>query len=310
MINKSWTDKEINILKKKYESNPLKYFCELFPYRTKRSIIHKANRLGLHQNEVNHEGQIINNIEFIEKLHKNKHGRHIYLCKCFCGNLFKVQYGEINKQYIKSCGCIIPERNRLNAQAKMIPKNYEESLEYLYPEIALEWDYNKNKCKPNEIRFASHIKVWWICNKCKYNWKTSIDCRTKGKTNCPKCNESKGEKKIAEILDSLNVKYEKRKWFKECRNINPLPFDFYFPQFNLCIEFQGSQHYIGWKTKDPNRTLNNLEEIQKHDRIKQHFCETNNIHLITIPYTEFNNLNIIIPNIVRSYTEPVMGILL
>ena len=36
---------------------------------------------------------------------------------------------------------------------------------------------------------------------------------------------------------------------------------------------------------------NNLQIVQKHDRIKDHYCEKNNINLIRIPYWERANLS-------------------
>ena len=45
------------------------------------------------------------------------------------------------------------------------------------------------------------------------------------------------------ILEFLNIKYEEQKTFEGLKYIGKLRFDFYLPDYNLCIEFQGKQHY-------------------------------------------------------------------
>ena len=61
-------------------------------------------------------------------------------------------------------------------------------LQAKYPSIAQEWDRNKNgDLKPNEIKYNSMKKVWWICDKCGNSWRTSINLRTAMGTGCPKC---------------------------------------------------------------------------------------------------------------------------
>lgn len=100
---------------------------------------------------------------------------------------------------------------------------------------------------------------------------------------CPKCNKSKGEKIISWFLDKKNIKYEEQKTFDGCRNKYLLPFDFYLEKNNVCIEYQGIQHYeendyMGGKTGFRNRKLN--------DAIKRDFCEKNNIKLFEIKYSD------------------------
>lgn len=57
----------------------------------------------------------------------------------------------------------------------------------LYPDIASEWDKDKNKgILPSQLRPGSNKKIWWKCNKCGYEWKTTVSSRTTGR-NCPKC---------------------------------------------------------------------------------------------------------------------------
>jgi len=62
----------------------------------------------------------------------------------------------------------------------------------VYPELLEEWDYEKNEelgLYPQNTKYKSNKKAWWICHKCNHNWKTAIGSRggTLG-SGCPKCN--------------------------------------------------------------------------------------------------------------------------
>lgn len=109
---------------------------------------------------------------------------------------------------------------------------------------------------------------------------------------CSFCDESKGEVSIERYLIKNNIKYKRQKKFEKCRDKNKLPFDFYLPDYNICIEYDGKQHFnevLNW---------NNLEYTKKHDLIKNNFCLNNNINLIRITYKEniiekLNNISFI-----------------
>lgn len=65
-----------------------------------------------------------------------------------------------------------------------------------FPELANEWDYEKNSKNPNEYAYSSNKKVWWICKNdisCNcHRWITSISCRTgSNNSGCPFCNSGR-----------------------------------------------------------------------------------------------------------------------
>jgi len=62
-----------------------------------------------------------------------------------------------------------------------------------------------------------------------------------------------------------------------------LSFDFYLPEHNTCIEFDGKQHY---EIIEKWGGLENLKDIQKRDKIKNLYCKENNVNLIRIKYDE------------------------
>lgn len=63
-------------------------------------------------------------------------------------------------------------------------------LQTLFPEIAKQWDYDKNgELTPNQIFPKSNKKVWWKCNK-GHSWQATPGTRTRG-CNCPYCSGNK-----------------------------------------------------------------------------------------------------------------------
>ena len=101
--------------------------------------------------------------------------------------------------------------------------------------------------------------------------------------------ESRGERKVRLYLENNKIEYEIEKQFKDCRYKNPLPFDFYLPQYNLCIEFDGEQHFIShdFNSKETEeKKLENLKIVQLRDQIKNNYCKNNGINLLRIHYDE------------------------
>ena len=108
---------------------------------------------------------------------------------------------------------------------------------------------------------------------------------------CPICRESKGESIITDFLTKNKIKFTPQKRFSECRNILPLPFDFYLNDYNICIEYQGIQHF------EPRSKFGGKVEFEKtikRDKIKFDFCEKNKISLLLITYKD--NVNEILNN--------------
>ena len=97
-------------------------------------------------------------------------------------------------------------------------------------------------------------------------------------------NISRGNVKIAEILDEANIDYETEKIFDTCKDKKELPFDF-FVNNQYLIEYDGEQHF----NKD---NIFDYEYTHKHDLIKSNWCKANQIPLIRIPYYHYDLLNI------------------
>lgn len=111
------------------------------------------------------------------------------------------------------------------------------------------------------------------------------------KSPCRYCNISSGELKIQEYLTSNGIKYETQKVFEKCVLIRPLRFDFYLPDFNTVIEYDGQQHFKPVKFSRHIDLDKNLKITQERDRIKDEFCINNNINMVRIPYWDYNNID-------------------
>ena len=151
-------------------------------------------------------------------------------------------------------------------------------------------DYFINQSNIVHNSFFDYTNVIYIDNKTK----VKINCPTHGifkqrpddhirGIGCPICNESKGEKQLRIILKKYNIEFEIQKIFKNCKNVRTLPFDFYLPEKNICIEYDGEQHFkenTFWGGKDA------FKKQQIRDKIKTDYCKENNIHLLRIRYDE------------------------
>lgn len=65
----------------------------------------------------------------------------------------------------------------------------ENDLLTMNPEIAKEWNYEKNNIKPSDVTSGSNKLVWWRCEE-GHEWKASIKSRTNGE-KCPYCSNKK-----------------------------------------------------------------------------------------------------------------------
>jgi hypothetical protein len=169
------------------------------------------------------------------------------------------------------------------------------NLLVINPDLCENWNYEKNDKRPEEYCPNSGDSVWWKCKDCGYEWKAIIDNMNKNRT-CSRCSETKGEKAIDKVLINNHVNYIYHHTFPDCKFINVLEYDFYLPNYNIAIEYQGRQHYEpvdfagkGQKWAEEQFILN-----QKRDEIKRDYCNKNNIKLLEIPYWHFDNISSIL----------------
>ena len=89
---------------------------------------------------------------------------------------------------------------------------------------------------------ANGCRVEALC-KCSGKWYGKSTCLTRGNTKSCGCISSQGNSAIKQWLNNHNIEYIAEMRFDNCRHKRCLPFDFYISHINLCIEYNGSQHY-------------------------------------------------------------------
>lgn len=104
---------------------------------------------------------------------------------------------------------------------------------------------------------------------------------------CNTCYGSFGESSILRSLEELDINYIYQ-YYPGVRDKKKLSYDFYLPDYNMLIEYQGTQHFyaktFGGISKD--KANKNLALQQKHDKIKANYAKEHNIKLYYFTYKD------------------------
>ena len=145
-------------------------------------------------------------------------------------------------------------------------------LATLYPNIAKEWDTEKNgDLLPTMVSAGSGKKVWWKCRK-GHEWQSLINSRTLQHTGCPFCRLEQQ----TSFPEQAILFYCSQVTNAESRNMDfGKEIDIYLPEYKTGIEYNG----IFW-----HRSKNDS------DRKKVDFFSNKNIRIVTIAESERNNV--------------------
>lgn len=209
--------------------------------------------------------------------YKNKKSKLIIICP------IHGKFNQIARNHIMdNCGCPKCGNDSVSKNLSLTTNDFIKKCNEIH----------NNKYNYSNVNYINQLtKVCIICPKHgKFNQRPIEHFRGCG---CKKCKESKGENKIREFLIKNKIQHEIQYKFKGCKYKNLLKFDFYLPHYNICIEYNGAQHYRPVKYWGGEKTL---KEIKLRDNIKKEYCEKNNIKLIVIRYNEnmYNKLNSLI----------------
>lgn len=115
-----------------------------------------------------------------------------WICKT-CGNSYQAKIAD--RVYGSGCRKCLDKKTSIR---RSTPKNGKDLLS-VHPDIAAEWNYDKNEKNPSEYTYASAEIVWWKCPK-GHEWKAAINNRTISNSGCPYCSGRlpiKGETDLA-----------------------------------------------------------------------------------------------------------------
>jgi len=143
-------------------------------------------------------------------------------------------------------------------------------------------EIHKNKYNYSKVNYTdAKVKVIITCPSHGDFYQTPNSHLTG--CGCPRCKTSRGENEIAKLLNDFSIKYETQKKFDSCVYLDYLPFDFFLPDYNTAIEFDGIQHY---EPIEFFGGIDGFERRQLHDEIKTEYCRENNIRLHRISYID------------------------
>lgn len=192
------------------------------------------------------------------------------------------------REVIEGKGCVQCGREKLSMLSKLPKKEYIERLKVAHSDIELISGYDSLKEYAN-----------FYCHKCDSEIRDRASyILARG---CPVCAGSSMEMKIGQIFTKYHIKYIPQFSFNDCKDRRKLPFDFYLPDYNMAIEYDGEQHYypVNFGGISDEKAMENFLIVQRHDEIKTKYCEQHKINLIRIPYFEKDNIEFIVSNNIK-----------
>lgn len=190
-----------------------------------------------------------------------------------------VRSDNLRNGHTFSCGCVAAENRRQAGLGRKLPLEGKRFGKLLVQEDSEKRDNRggviwKCLCDCGNITFVS----------------TSNLTREKEATISCGCAKSKGEEKIISLLLEMQIPFITQKRFDSCifpETNRQLVFDFYLPEQNLLIEYDGEQHF-----HEIRNDRYDFQGLQKRDVFKNNWCIENNIKLVRIPYYDFDKLTI------------------
>ena len=204
----------------------------------------------------------------LSRAENDRFGHRYWLCQCDCGNTKIINGDNLKRGLTQSCGCLHSEAIHNAAFIDLTGQRFGK--------LTAENYYIKNG------------KTYWEC-KCDCGNHTTVarSNLTNGHTqSCGCITTSIGEANIVTILNENNITFEREKVFEGLPNRR---FDFYLPQLNRVIEFDGRQHFkpCSWFA-----SMDEFDQAIARDNEKNEYCFDKNIDIVRIPYTERDSLTI------------------
>lgn len=231
----------------------------------------------------------LTNMEFTEKAKEIHNDLYDYSLVDYINNRVKIKirckkhgiFEQTPKRHlVDKCGC----KKCFSGYKRIFIDDFLNRVSLIHGD---KYDYSKVVFK------TTKIKVEIICNK-HGSFYLKPESHFKGR-GCPICqSKSLGEDKIRNLLNGRNISFEEQRKFNGCKNILPLRYDFFIESKNILIEYDGRQHYV---PSDKFGSINEFNKTKLRDEIKNTYAKLNGIHLIRIPYYEYNNIENILKEI-------------
>lgn len=274
-------------------NKPLKVVCSrhgaymVHPYRH----LHLGVGCPICSQEKFHEKTTLTQEEFIARC-KDIHGdEYDYAKTAYTGNRNSViitcrKHGDFTQNaanHLKGHGCPTCMLDKLSDKKK---KSQEQFITDATNVHGVYYDYSLVDYH------GCFTKVKIVCPKHGV-FEQTPSTHLKG-SGCPICRKSKGEERVSAWLKKSCIRHELQykipNDFKCCANKN-IVVDFYLPDYNSIIEYNGEQHYNSVKLWGGDERL---KKQQERDVALRLYCRKHNIKLIEIPFTKFDNIELIL----------------
>ena len=223
----------------------------------------------------------------ITKITSYGHRYGLFLCPCCNKNTFEAKIYHVSSGAIYRC----KDCRSIQTSGKGNP-NFKNLLGKKFGKLTVVKLVGSDNKKLLGRRKKKKRSVW-LC-KCDCGGEKLVTTNELTRHNVSSCDEcrlnSNGEYRIKELLINLEIPYICQYKFSDCKDTFSLPFDFYLPNLNICIEYDGISHYEA-NSYGSWRTEASVEKTQKHDIIKNNYCKEHDIKLIRIPYWDYDKLN-------------------
>jgi len=207
--------------------------------------------------------------------------------KVLC-NKHNVEYSEKLINILKSKGCeecSLEERSakRRTGTKTLIKQIFEVHREFI-------------KVVNPEDYVNTDTKLEFNCHKEKHGVFSSTSHSIISGQGCPICKMSKGERKILFWLRDNKVVLNSQHRVKKHKGKGHFIFDFYLPELDIVIEYDGRQHSMPVEVWGGEKAL---KEIKKIDSLKDEYAKLKGWRMIRIPYTDFDNLEGLLSSILK-----------
>ena len=232
-------------------------------------------------------GQKINKWTVLDIVKTGKYNRSHAICECECGTVKPVWVANLINNLSKDCGYGRKAMLRKTHTKNLVGQRFGRLVAVELLEDSNKFNRRAYRCKcdcGNEICVPS----------------SSL---TTNHTSSCGCLLSYYNMYIQQFLDKNKIKNKPE--YTVFIDDNYYRFDFYLPEYNVFIEYDGQQHYepSRWHGDNIEANEQDLNKVQEHDKIKNKYFEDNNINLLRIPYWENKNIETIISSCLQRLSE-------
>ncbi len=236
--------------------------------------------------------------EFLKR-QKAIHGdNYIYISDYInISNKVKLQCKRCSNIFIQVASAHIRGEGCRKCSSKISGLNKRKTVEQFEIECS---ERHNHKYQYFQDYTCSRNKVKIFCKNCQNIFYQEANHHFDGFGGCPRCSISLGNTFVLNWLKTNKILYEVEKTFEGCKYKKLLRFDFYIPSHNLCIEYDGQQHF---ESIDYFGGDEHFEYCKNNDKIKNEYCVNHSIRLLRISYKDYKNIGKILSKEILNMEE-------